>query len=119
MNNQKGNAAPNASGRPRSRTVSLTLSISRLMLPLVQRIVQDIVGSSKKLTALTPELSELDRNRRALDWTDRQRRYRIRESVEAEKDSLREARAELNALGVGCIDEAAGLVIFPTEVDRS
>jgi hypothetical protein len=70
------------------------------------------------LTLLTPELSELDRNRRALNWTDRQRRYRIRESMEAEKDNLREARAELRALGVGCVDEAAGLVIFPTEVDR-
>ena len=118
MNNQKGNAAPNASGRPRSRTVSLTLSISRLMLPLVQRIVQDIVECTKKLTVLTPELSELDRNRRALGWTDRQRRYRIRESLEAEKDNLREARAELSTLGVGCVNEAAGLVIFPTEVDR-
>ena len=118
MNNPKGNAAPNASGRPKSRTVSLTLSISRLMLPLVQRIVQDIVDGTRKLAILTPQLSELDRNRRALHWTDRQRRYQIRESLEAEKDNLREARAELNALGVGCVDEAAGLVIFPTEVDR-
>jgi len=118
MNNQKGNAAPNASGRPKSRTVSLTLSISRLMLPLVQRIIQDITDSTKKITLLTPELSELDRHRRALDWTDRQRRYRTRDSIEREKDNLREARAELNSLGVGCVDEAAGLVIFPTEVDR-
>jgi hypothetical protein len=118
MNNPKGNAAPNASGRPRSRTVSLTLSISRLMLPLVQRIVQDIADGTKKLAIWAPELSELDRNRRALNWTDRQRRYRIRELLEAEKDTLREARAELNALGVGCVDETSGLVIFPTEVDK-
>jgi hypothetical protein len=117
MNSPTGNAAPNAFDRPGRRDAILSLTTSRGMLPLVQRIVQDILAAQEDLARLEPELHQLDREKRSLDWPARCRRYRLREQATLGGQNLHEAVAELEGLGVTLVDPSHGQVGFPTQVN--
>jgi hypothetical protein len=88
------------------------------MLPLVGRIVDDILLRQKSLRDLQPEERSLDRRKRALDWPQRQRRYQLKEEMATLDSELQQAFAELDELGVVLLDSGNGRVGFPTMVNN-
>jgi hypothetical protein len=111
--NQMSGAFEKASGP----TVLFTWHLAQKMLPLVGRIVNDILQLDRRLAELHPEKSQLDRNRRALEWSGRSRRYQLQEEIRAVEEALHEALAELDGLGVALVERRAGQVGFPTTVN--
>ena len=87
------------------------------MLPLVRSIVADIVDSKKALTDLSSEQDQLDRNRRQLEWSARDRRYSLRDEVAKAEQNYGKALTELDDLGVSLVDLANGRVDFPTRIN--
>src|SRR5205807_8821733 len=63
------------------------------------------------------ELEGLDRNRRALTWPERQRRYLIQDEITRFGDRRKELEGELGQLGVQLVDAVHGRVGFPTIVN--
>jgi hypothetical protein len=88
------------------------------MLPLVQRVVCDVVQYGRLLAQLRPEQTRLDRQRRTLAWPERCRRYRIQEDVADAERGLQDALAELAGLDVVLLDPHAGRIGFPTIVNN-
>jgi hypothetical protein len=88
------------------------------MLPLVNRIVGDIVRLVARVGVIEPEKERLDRQRRDLVWPERQRRYQLTEELGRAVTDLHDARLELDALGVVLLDAEVGLVGFPTLVNN-
>ncbi len=117
MSGFSGNTASNASERPERRETAMNLVTARRMLPLVQRIVQDILSDRQTLERLQPEQDRLDRQRRDLCWPERQRRYQLREEIGGLERRLQEAQQELQALAVALLDPQAGRIGFPTIVN--
>jgi len=111
------NRATNPPGKPRKKSVTLDLTTTRQMLPLVQSIVSDIVTSRQAINQLTPEQERLDRHRRDLAWVERQRRYQVSDEIAAAERALSTAVTELNVLGVNLVDDEAGEVDFPTKIN--
>jgi hypothetical protein len=87
------------------------------MLPLVERIVRDIVTSRQRLDDLAPEQDRLERAKRNLIWPDRLRRYQLRLEIDHLEACFQEALAELGQLGLILIDQTSGEVGFPTKMD--
>jgi hypothetical protein len=98
-------------------TAAFNLGTARRMLPLLRRIVGDLVTHQQMIAQLTLEQDGLDRQKRALDWPRRQRRYQVHEDLAAAQRHLEDALAELEVLGVVRIDSAIGLVGLPTVVN--
>lgn len=118
MNGSMGYRASDASEKSPRREVVLSLKTVTRMLPLVQRIVKDILGRQRELARLHPEEARLDRQRRTLDWPSRQRRYQVKDDVAAAEQGLRTALEELDELGVILLDADLGRVGFPTIVNN-
>jgi len=113
-----GSTGNMASGAPEKRgEIILSLSTVQRMLPLVRRIVDDILRHQKTLDELTPEQNRLDRARRSLAWPERQRRYQIHEDFASAEGGLQEAFLELQELGVALLDPEVGRIGFPTRVN--
>jgi hypothetical protein len=116
-------ATPNRASQPpagkpkKSKDVQFDLATARRMLPLVRGIVADIVDSHTKLDRLVPESEKLERDRRALDWAARQRRYAMTDEIAQAERALGAAQSELAGLGVTLADPARGLVDFPTRIN--
>src|SRR5262245_41846747 len=108
MNGSKGNAASNAPEKPGRGDIVLNLVTARRMLPLVQRVVNDILQSQKILDRLQPEQDRLDRQRRSLAWPERQRRYQLRDEVAEAERQLHDALQELGDLGLALLDADTG-----------
>jgi hypothetical protein len=117
MNGSTENRAQDASEKPGRRAV-MNLATARGMLPLVQRVVSDVLLYQRQLAQLRPEQERLDRQRRTLVWPQRCRRYQIREEVADAERGLQEALAELAGLAVALLDPMIGRVGFPTLVDN-
>ena len=113
---QTPHRATNPAGKPRSKPVVLDLKTARQMLPLVASIVNDLVHHRRTICQLTPEQEQLYRNRRHLDWSGRQRRYRINEEIASAERSFADALSELQGLGVQLVDDTLGEVDFPTKI---
>jgi hypothetical protein len=111
------NRASHPAGKPRRKDVTLDLTTSRQMLPLVRGIVADITDTHRKLGELVAEQEVLDSNRRALTWVSRQRRYAVQDEITLAEKNLAGAAAELNALGLSLVDAEAGRVDFPTRIN--
>src|SRR2546426_11465788 len=107
----------NASERPDRRETAMNLITARRMLPLVQRIVGDILHDRQELARLHPEQGRLDRQRRDLRWPERQRRYQLREEIMALERHLQEATVELQTLALALLDPLMGRIGFPTIVN--
>ena len=118
MNGWKGYPASDAGEKPERGDVVFSLKTVQKMLPLVQRIVDDILHNQKALDRLIPEEDRLDRQRRQLDWPARQRRYQLKEQVAVVANALACARDELQELGVTLLDCDQGRVGFPTMVNN-
>jgi hypothetical protein len=117
MNGSTENRAQGASAKAEAREVVLNLATARRMLPLVQRIIDDVLQNQQRLKELLPEEEQLDRRRRALTWPQRSRRYQIKEEIAARDQDLQEALAELAGLGILLLVNAVGRVGFPTVVN--
>jgi hypothetical protein len=117
MNGSRENMASGAPEKPNRRGRVISLVTARRMLPLVQRIVTDVLSRQTSLDLLHPEQSHLDRNKRTLSWPQRQRRYHLREEIAGAEHGLEAALAELQELGVELLDPAVGRVGFPTVVN--
>jgi hypothetical protein len=108
---------PSASDKSGSSEPVLTLTTARSMVPLVQRIVQDVLETCQELARLQPEQDQLDSQRRSLPWPARSRRYQLREEIAIQEQHLGEALNELESLGVVFHDQAKAQVGFPTLVN--
>jgi len=117
MNGSTGDKTFSMSEKPNRRDAVMTLGRAENMLPLVRLIVEDAVNAQRHIDTLRPEQDRLDRQRRALAWPDRRRRYQVREELTRYERALLDARAELDNLGVVLIDAHAGRVGFPTIVN--
>jgi hypothetical protein len=115
MNSSKGDSA---TGVPNASEVAFSLKTAHKMLPLVQRIVEDIRDRQAALTRLEPEQARLDRQKRALTWPERQRRYQLQEDMQRAERELHEVRDELAGLCVALLDDEIGRVGFPTMVNN-
>lgn len=118
MNGSRGNAASDAPEKPKRREIVLNLGTAHRMVPLVQRVVEDILQCQTTLEGLQPEQDRLDRNRRGLAWPERRRRYQLREEMTTAERHLHDAVDELEALGLVLLDEVTGRVGFPTLVNN-
>jgi hypothetical protein len=118
MNGYTENAASGAPEKPERREQPLTLEVARRMLPLVRRVVDDILSHRQRLAELIPEQERLDRERRNLAWPNRLRRYRLRDEIAGVEHDLLDARAELEVLGLELVDLDAGQLGFPTLVNE-
>ncbi len=112
---------PNRTARPPDNTHRagniIDLSTARRMLPLVRRIVADIVKDRQDLERFSFEQEGLDRDKRNLSWPERQRRYFLHREVAQLESRLREEQEELVLLGAVLVNPATGSVGFPTEVN--
>jgi len=117
MNGFTENRAPGASERPGHDERVLTWGASLAMLPLVGRIVQDVVAHQQRLGRLQREQDRLNRRRHTLAWPERARRYEIQEEKVFVENELRQVIGELEGLGVALLEPATGLVGFPSMVN--
>ena len=117
MNGYTENRAPGAYERPGPHDLVLTWGASHAMLPLVGRIVADIIDGHERLALLRPEQERLDRQRQTLAWPERSRRYQVQEELASVEKELRQAYTELEGLGVSVLHGPSGLVGFPTIVN--
>jgi hypothetical protein len=95
----------------------MTWHASRAMLPLVGMIARDVIQYHQQLSRMQPELAELERNRRALNWAGRSRRYQLEEEVAVADGEMRNLLAELEVLGLTLLEPSLGLIGFPTLVN--
>jgi hypothetical protein len=109
--------ASGASDLGRRNDAIMTWTQAQCMLPLVRRIVGDIVGHVERLLAIEPEKDRLDRHRHDLVWLERQRRYQLADEQTRLQNELHTAIAELDSLGIALLDPEAGMIGFPTLVN--
>ncbi len=117
MNGYTEKGAPGAFERPGPNDLVLTWGASHAMLPLVGRIVADLMHGHEQLAHLRPERERLDSQRHTLAWPERARRYQVQEEITAVEKDLRQANTELETLGVAVLHGPSGLVGFPTIVN--
>jgi hypothetical protein len=116
MSGMSNQAGPGEKVRRKKRPVDLTTA--RRMLPLVQRIVVDIVHDAQELNKFTFEQEGLDRNKTDLSWPERQRRYTVQSEVDRLKSRLEEEKRELDSLGAVLFNPpTVGLIGFPTTIN--
>ncbi|MBM3996433.1 MAG: DUF2203 family protein [Planctomycetes bacterium] len=118
MSESRSQPTYDASESSEGNEVVLSLKTVAKMLPLVQRIAQDIVTSHREIGRLNPEADQLDRERHSLTWPQRQRRYELKEELAKFEKSLEGARAELRELGLVVLVDFEGRIGFPTLVNN-
>ena len=112
MSNRAG-----AGEKSRKKRSPLDLGTARRMLPLVQRIVTDIVTDAEQLARFAFEQDGLDRNKTTLSWPERQRRYAVQTEVTRLQGRIDDQRRELDTLGAVLTNRSLGHVGFPTVVN--
>jgi len=115
--NSSPKKAMETTGRPAKAPATLELRMARQMLPLIRSIVSDIVGTKQHLGVLSQEQERLDKQRRQLEWKDRNRRYSIGDEVVQVEQNYSSAIKELENLGLKLVDPDAGEVEIPTRIN--
>lgn len=118
MNGFAEHRASETSGHARPKEAVMTWEAGMAMLPLVRRIVADVLACRQRLAQLEPERARLERARHRLSWPDRARRYEIADELLAAAHDLRKTSAELAGLGVVLLHSHSGMVGFPTIVNN-
>jgi hypothetical protein len=118
MNGFAEHRASETSGHARPKETVMTWEAGMAMLPLVKRIVADVLSCRQRLAQLEPERARLDRARHHLSWPERSRRYEIADELTAAAHELRTTCAELENLGVVLLHARSGMVGFPTIVNN-
>src|SRR5687768_16991524 len=96
----------------------LNLRTVHKMLPLVQRIIGEILQRHRELGRLNPKQDRLERLKRELSWQQRKERYLLQEEIGVHDRGITDALDELQSLGVVLLDPAEGQVGFPTLVNN-
>lgn len=117
MNRFTEDATSGAFEKPDRRDEPFTLEVARRMLPLVRRVIADLLQHRRRMARLLPERQRLNRDRRNLDWPDRLRRYHLHDEIAQEEHHLLDAYAELEVLGLDLLDPDLGRLGFPTIVN--
>ncbi len=115
--NSSPKKAAEINGHTIPKPVSVDLSMARQMLPLIRSIVSDIVGTKQHLGVLSTEQDRLEKQRRQLEWKDRNRRYAIGDEVVQVEKNYSSAIRELESLGLTLVDPEAGEVEIPTRIN--
>jgi hypothetical protein len=118
MNGSTENRASEAFEKGGNRDRNLTWVAANRMLPLVQRVVADVISCQQHLATIQPEKERLDRHRRDLTWPERSRRYQLDDEIADGERALRTAYGELESLGLALLDGETGRVGFPTLVNK-
>lgn len=118
MSGFTGKRASGASKKQNRRDRIMNLTTARMMLPLVSRIVADVLEHQREIEKLQPELDRLDRHRHDLVWLERKRRYDVRDEISLREKKLKAATKELRQLGLSLIDSEIGRIGFPTLVNN-
>lgn len=118
MNEFTENTAHDASEKPDRPERFVDLATARRMLPLLRRVIADVLEQSRRLAELHPEQERLERQRRTLAWPERQRRYQIQEEIRSTEQALEQSTTELDTLGVALLDRVTGRVGIPTVVNE-
>ena len=113
----KSNRGSSKSTKSRRRAKPLDLPTARRMLPLVERIVTDILRDQKELNRFSFEQEGLDRDRHGLTWPERERRYAVQGEVTRLQSRMDDQVKELDQLGTILMNRGIGLVGFPTIVN--
>ena len=113
----KSDRTSGARGKSRRKAQPVDLPSVRRMLPLVQRIVTDIVQDNRELNRFTFEQEGLDRNKRELSWPERQRRYTLQSELSRLQGRLEDEQRELDSLGAVLFASTDGRVGFPTLIN--
>src|SRR5262249_27805482 len=108
MNGFTEHQASGASEASGNHGAVLTWATAQSMLPLVRRIVADIVQLGEHLARLRPEKTRLDQQRLTLKWPERSRRYQLEEGMKLVVARLQERRGDLDTLGVVLVDADLG-----------
>jgi hypothetical protein len=117
MSGSTENRTSGAFEQSRGLSATFTWPAAQRMLPLVRRIVADVLQHQRLLARMHAEKGRLDRNRRSLAWPARSRRYQLQEEIAGTEQDLKSTLGELEALGVVLVDRGAGQVGFPTFVN--
>ena len=118
MNGFAEHRASETSGHARPKEAVMTWEAGMAMLPLVKRIVADVLACRQRLAQLEPERARLERGRNHLSWPERARRYEIADELVVAARELRTTCAELDGLGVVLLHSRSGMVGFPTIVNN-
>jgi hypothetical protein len=96
----------------------LTWEESQAMLPLVTRIVRDVIDWTKALDEAEGKLGDLPPAVQQLDWAERSKGYYWKDRLSECGRELRGAFLELEALRITLLDQEVGVVGFPTLVNN-
>ena len=118
MNGSTENTAHDAPEKRGAGDRLINLGTARRMLPLVRRIVEDVLACQRLLAQLRAEQERLDRQKRTLAWAQRSRRYALREEITEREYTHQQSLAELSLLGVALLGPDDGRVGFPTLVNN-
>lgn len=91
---------------------------ARRTLPLLRRVLGDVVAVNARLAHQRRDLEKLQTSRRK-DWHIRQEQLRLTDAIRSTRRQLGTARGELESLGPKVLDSAHGIVGFPTIVNGS
>lgn len=101
----------------RRRRIVFELPVAEQTLPLVRRVLADIVQSQAKLNHLRLKISK---NRcRNQSWSSKCEGFRAEDQIQKLEQLLAEYKQELTDLGVKLLDGAHGVVGYPTIVNGS
>lgn len=96
----------------------MTWELANSMLPLVSRIVEDLMVSDRQLL-LTEEKRDLLYSKRSqLDWKGRSDLYHAQDEIKRLSAHLRGLLVELEQVGLTLLDAERGMIGFPTLVNN-
>jgi hypothetical protein len=113
----KSKRASGKGDKPKRQSKPLDLPTARRMLPLIKRIVNDIVVDQTELSRFAFEQEGLDRDKRNLSWAERARRYTVQGEVARLQTRLEDEVRELDSLGAVILNPTLGQIGFPTLVN--
>ena len=96
----------------------LTWEESQAMLPLVTRIVRDVIDWTRALDEAEAALGVLPTNKQQMEWELRSKVYHLKDRLAECGRELRGAFLELEALRLTLLDQEVGVVGFPTLVNN-
>ena len=96
----------------------MTWEMASSMLPLVQRIVEDLMASDRQLLLTEEKRDLLYHKRSSLDWKGRSDLYHSQDEIKRLSSYLRGLLIELEQIGITLLDAERGMIGFPTLVNN-
>jgi len=96
----------------------MTWELAASMLPLVRRIVDDLMASDRQLLLIEEKRDLLFQKRSSLDWKGRSDLYHSQDEIKRLSSHLRGLLVELEQVGITLLDAERGMIGFPTLVNN-